>query len=100
MISIVLLAGSSSRGQENLDLDKVSPGLLGFFVMFFLALATFFLVRSMVWHLRKVRYSPEPGEQDEHGETGQPGHPGRKPGGAAVPAPTSDGSADSDRRTP
>ena len=38
--------------------EKVTPGVLGFTVMFFLALATFVLIRSMVGHLRKVRYGP------------------------------------------
>jgi hypothetical protein len=38
--------------------EKVTPGVLGFTVMFFLALATFVLIRSMVRHLRKVRYGP------------------------------------------
>lgn len=43
--------------------DKVSPGLLGFLVTFALVLATVLLMRSMVGHLRKVRYSPGPGDQ-------------------------------------
>ena len=38
--------------------EKVTPGVLGFTVMFCLALATVLLVRSMVGHLRKVRYGP------------------------------------------
>jgi hypothetical protein len=38
----------------------VSPGLAGFVVTFLLALATLFLIRSMVKHLRKVRYGPQP----------------------------------------
>jgi hypothetical protein len=42
------------------DPDKVSPGLIGFLTMFALALATILLVRSMVRHLRKVRYSTPP----------------------------------------
>ena len=40
--------------------DTVGPGVGGFLVMFVLALATVLLIRSMVGHLRKVRYSPEP----------------------------------------
>ncbi|HST83241.1 MAG TPA: hypothetical protein VLL08_16010 [Kineosporiaceae bacterium] len=43
--------------------DTVSPGFLGFAVMFLLAVATILLIRSMVAHLRKVRYLPEPEEQ-------------------------------------
>ena len=40
--------------------DQVSPGLLGFLVTFALVLVTIVLIRSMVGHLRKVRYSPDP----------------------------------------
>ena len=39
--------------------DKVSPGLLGFLVTFALVLVTILLMRSMVGHLRKVRYAPD-----------------------------------------
>jgi hypothetical protein len=49
----------------------VSPGVAGFLVTFGLALATLFLIRSMVKHLRKVNYSPEPGEK--------PKVPGQRP---------------------
>jgi hypothetical protein len=41
----------------------VSPGFLGFAVMFLLAAATILLIRSMVAHLRKVRYLQEPQDQ-------------------------------------
>jgi len=44
------------------DPSEVGPGLLGFLVMFGLALAVLLLVRSMAGHLRKVRYSVPPGE--------------------------------------
>ena len=40
------------------DPDTVSPGFMGFVVIFLLAVATILLIRSMVGHLRKVRYSP------------------------------------------
>jgi Na+-transporting methylmalonyl-CoA/oxaloacetate decarboxylase gamma subunit len=42
-----------------------SPGVLGFLVVFFLAVATWLLIRSMVGHLRKVRYSAEAAEAAE-----------------------------------
>jgi hypothetical protein len=45
------------------DPDTVSPGFLGFAVVFLLAIATVLLIRSMVGHLRKVRFSPEPEDQ-------------------------------------
>lgn len=63
MSLIAALAGTVTPGQDNLDPSKVSPGLIGAGVMFVLALATIILVRSMVYHLRKVRYSPEPGQE-------------------------------------
>jgi hypothetical protein len=43
--------------------DTVSPGFIGFAVIFLLSLATILLIRSMVGHLRKVRYSPVPEDQ-------------------------------------
>ena len=43
------------------DPQKISPGMAGAIVTFILALALIVLFRSMVGHLRKVRYSPEPG---------------------------------------
>ena len=45
--------------------DLVSPGIAGFIVVFLLALATVLLLRSMVGHLRKVRYGPGPATEGE-----------------------------------
>jgi hypothetical protein len=42
------------------DASQIGPGLAGFLTMFVLAIAVVLLVRSMVGHLRKVRYSPDP----------------------------------------
>jgi hypothetical protein len=55
--------------------DKVSPGLLGFLVTFAVVLATVLLIRSMVGHLRKVRYSPDPSQGDQPGRPGREGQP-------------------------
>jgi hypothetical protein len=55
-----LTAAVEAAGQ---DPRYASPGVLGFFVVFFLALATWLLIRSMVGHLRKVRYSAERAEK-------------------------------------
>ena len=55
------VAGTVTPGSQNLDPSAIGPGLAGFLVVFGLALATLVLIRSMVGHLRKVRYSPEPG---------------------------------------
>ena len=46
------------------DPRYASPGVLGFLVVFFLAVATWLLIRSMVGHLRKVRYSAEAAERE------------------------------------
>jgi hypothetical protein len=40
--------------------DMAGPGTAGFIAIFLLALATVVLIRSMVGHLRKVRYGPGP----------------------------------------
>lgn len=56
----------------------VSPGLAGFLVTFALALATVFLIRSMVKHLRKVRYGPGP--DDPGPQPRRPQGPGSKDG--------------------
>jgi hypothetical protein len=40
------------------DPATVSPGFAGFLVVFCLAVATVFLIRSMVKHLRKVNFVP------------------------------------------
>ena len=38
------------------DPDSVTPGLLGFLVVFFLALATWLLLRNMTGRLRRMRF--------------------------------------------
>ena len=43
--------------------QSIGPGLGGFLVTFFMAVALVLLVRSMVKHLRKVRYSPDPAQR-------------------------------------
>jgi hypothetical protein len=69
MIMLVLLA-------KKPDPDQVSPGFAGFATMFFLALATILLIRSMVHHLRKVRYGPGPqGSAPASEQWNEPGRP-------------------------
>ncbi len=55
--ALAVLVAAQPQGP---NADEVSPGLLGFLTVFGLALATVLLVRSMVKHLRKVRYSLGP----------------------------------------
>ena len=49
--------------------EDAGPGLLGFLAIFGVALVTVLLMRSMVGHLRKVRYGPGP-DADAPGEGG------------------------------
>jgi hypothetical protein len=55
-LTAVLAAGQDPR--------YASPGVLAFLVIFCLAIATWLLIRSMVGHLRKVRYSAEAAERE------------------------------------
>ena len=52
--------------------ESVGPGFGGFLAIFGVALATVLLLRSMVGHLRKVRYSPDPAAQGRQ-DTPEPG---------------------------
>jgi hypothetical protein len=63
--------------------NTVSPGIAGFLVVFVLALATIVLIRSMVGHLRKVRYSQDPASEDAAPEA--PGHAQAEGSGDAPP---------------
>jgi hypothetical protein len=60
MPHVVLLVAAQSPPPD----DTVGPGVGGFLAIFALALATVFLIRSMVGHLRKVRYGPGPEGED------------------------------------
>lgn len=56
--------GPSPTAVVGPDPDLVTPGVAGFLVTFLLAVATILLLRSMTYHLRKVRYSPDPAAED------------------------------------
>jgi hypothetical protein len=47
------------------SLETVGPGFAGFVAIFALALVTVLLLRSMVKHLRNVRYSPDPAAEEQ-----------------------------------
>ncbi len=65
--------------------ETASPGLAGFLAMFALALATVVLIRSMVKHLRKVRYGPDAGA------------PGREPAQGSAPGSAQESAQESAR---
>jgi hypothetical protein len=73
------------------SLETVGPGFAGFVAIFALALVTVLLLRSMVKHLRNVRYSPDPAaEEQQHGPeavASRADKPGRKPGDSPGDAP-------------
>jgi hypothetical protein len=62
MAAAALAVVAAANVQTLPEPDKVSPGFAGFLAIFVLAVATVFLLRSMVKHLRKVRYSPDPAD--------------------------------------
>ena len=75
--------------------DRVSPGFAGFLADFVLAVATVLLIRSMVKHLRKVRYSPGPeGEPAPQGSPPDVPAPGPADAGAPERAPGKGGPAE------
>lgn len=78
MISLALLA-------KEPDPSQVSPGFAGFATMFLLAVAVILLIRSMVHHLRKVRYGPGPGGEAPDSERWN--SPGRAVFGVRHPQP-------------
>jgi hypothetical protein len=68
------------------DDSKVTPGILGFLVVFALGVATWVLIRSMMRHLRKVDFddgsTPAGGVATTEGgsdPTPTPGSPGDEP---------------------
>lgn len=69
--------------------EKVTPGIPGFLAVLALVVATVLLIRSMVHHLRKVRYSPDPNAVDDVPGGGGPaggsgGAGGKAAGGTGV----------------
>jgi hypothetical protein len=61
--------------------ETVGPGFAGFLAIFAVAVATVFLLRSMVGHLRKVRYSPDPAAEPPQQQQGPPETSEKTPGG-------------------
>ena len=59
--------------------EKVTPGLLGFFVIVALAVVTFLLWRSMNRQLRKVDFEEQPPGESDAAERPQPPPPAQPP---------------------
>jgi hypothetical protein len=75
-----------------IDPNSVSPGVAGFLVVFVLGVATWLLIRSMVGHLRKVRYSPDPAA-----ETSDDAGPGEAGDVGTVASTRTSGAAGTDK---
>ena len=60
MTTLLHVATAYAAAQQPSPEDNAGPGTAGFIAIFLLALATVLLIRSMVGHLRKVRYGPAP----------------------------------------
>lgn len=65
------------------EASRVTPGLLGFLVVAALGVATWFLIKSMNQHLRKVDFEERPGTAPR----GSDGPAGAPPGPSAAPPP-------------
>jgi hypothetical protein len=81
MSSAVFGAGGRPLLVDEAAADQLGPGLVAFTIVVLLGVATFFLIRSMLHHIRKVPPSfdqaePEPddrsgeGPQQRQGESG------------------------------
>jgi cyanate permease len=64
---VTALLASVAAPPLALDEDKVSPGLLGFIIVALLALATWFLLRSMNNQMRKVNFEERDRSTGERG---------------------------------
>ncbi len=56
------------------DPTSVTPGFLGFFVVFLLAIATWLLLRNLTARLRRMRYREERRVAGESGTLESPGN--------------------------
>lgn len=88
------------------DPNTVTPGVAGFFAIFFVAVASIFVIVDMARRIRRVRYRGEVRERleaerlaAEQGELGESGEHDVAPEGGDVDAtPASDESAPVERR--
>lgn len=104
MNAVFVSAYTSLPGTVELDTDTVTPGVLGFLVIFAIAAALFFLMRSMKDRLGGMDFdasAPERGEEGEGAGTadeagtaaGEPAAEESAAGGPAAGKPAAEGSA-------
>ena len=63
--------GTTSDAQP--DPNSVSPGLLGFLVIFALAVVVWLLLRNMTGHLRRMRFREEQARKEQEARDGAGG---------------------------
>ncbi|RZS87313.1 hypothetical protein EV189_2738 [Motilibacter rhizosphaerae] len=71
-------AQAGARVLAALDESKVTPGVTGFLVVALLGIALWFLLRSFVRHLGRVRFDEDAVEQREVGRAGAASADGRR----------------------
>jgi hypothetical protein len=67
---------------ESVPSEDVSPGILGFLLVFALGLTLYFLIRSMNKHIGRIQAPREQDLKQAEWERRQRRGPGRQPGGA------------------
>ena len=105
-MNTLLTSAMVSADVTELDTDLVTPGVLGFLVIFGIALVLYFLMRSMTGKLRTVseQREAEQAAQDENAEDGavedEVADTGDQPAETGENAPTSsDGSEEQAKDT-
>jgi ABC-type Fe3+ transport system permease subunit len=77
MTAIALSALMAAEETPNYTYDTLKPGPMAFVVTAFLAVAVFFLVRSMIKQLRKVDFDEQAQTDDERTKSHREPPPGR-----------------------
>ncbi|MCD5352229.1 hypothetical protein LR393_19360 [Kineosporia mesophila] len=90
--AVMAVSGLASSTQPDAirtpDADTVSPGFAGFLAVFFIAVATVLLIRSMTKHMRKVKFMADQVERTEAEAAGSAVAAGAPAGPGSAPAGT------------
>jgi hypothetical protein len=88
-----VLSLAAGRSVIDPDPNLVSPGILGFLAFFFLAIALYFLVRSMNGRLRRMNFRAAEIEAAQAAEAARRGEAGEPPAGTVDESGTERGRA-------
>jgi len=69
-VSVATPAPAAALLVDEATADQIGPGLVAFTIVVLLGIATFFLIRSMLYHIRKVppSFDSETGNDTEDGQ--------------------------------